>query len=403
MEVKPRVLVVDDDKVALKSVAKRLRAFYDVDTATDGEAGLQRALDLIPDFILLDVEMPGMNGYQVCQQLRQEAVTASTPILFISGRNKLQEKMKGYKAGGDDFIVKPFAAPELMAKLLVLSRFKDHASDLRQKVKSATEVAMTAITGSSEMGQAMTFVEQSYVASDYAALAKAFLHTTANLGLNCTLMFLPGSGPLFFGQQGQVAPLEAELIQRVYGRKRFLDAGSHTLVSYPAVVLLVKNMPLDDQVRYGRLKDLLPSMLGATDSRVKGIETEIALRKQTRDLALGFQVVESTLRGMSDHLKWEQRVVTDIMSRLLEDLETRIPTMGLEEDQEQFLVQRIDRAVEEATRTVNEGAKMGGGFEVVLRLLDQINERQTLILARMSEAEQSISAEGERSAGVELF
>ena len=403
MNAKPRVLVIDDDKIALKSVTKGLSDFYQVDTASNGEEGLAFAHDLVPDFILLDVEMPGLNGYQVCEQLRQQQATSATPILFLSGHDKLQEKIKGYEAGGDDFIVKPFDSAELIAKLLVLSRFKNQESSLSEKVKSATEVAMTALTGSSEMGQAMTFVEQSYVARNYESLAKAFLATTQHLNLNCTLMLMPSTGPLFFNPSGRVAPLEAELIQHIHGSKRFVDAGSRTFINYPAVVLLIKNMPVDNPVHYGRLKDLLPSMMGATDSRVKGIDTEIALRKQTRDLALGFQAVESTLRGMSDHLKREQQVVTDIMRRLLEDLEKRMPTMGLEDDQERFLVQRIDRAVEEATTVVNEGAKMGGAFETVLRLLEHINERQSSILTRIAEAENASNADDDRSSGAELF
>lgn len=142
-------------------------------------------------------------------------------------------------------------------------------------------------------------------------------------------------------------------------------------------------------------------MLGAADARVKAIATEQALRKQSRDLALGVQAVESTLRGMSDQLTREQQLVTDVMRRLQEDLERTIPNMGLEEDQEAFLVQRIDRAVEEATGIVNEGAKMGGAFATVLRLLEHISDRQARILARVRE--DVPAAEDQRSGGSELF
>ena len=402
MQDKPKILVIDDDKVALKSIEKSLSEFYQVETAQSGEAGIARARSLEPDFILLDVEMAGMNGYEVCYALRQDEATRTTPILFLSGRDKLEEKIRGYEAGGDDFIVKPCAAEELIAKLLVLSRFHTQTRALAEKVQSATAAAMTALTGSSEMGMAMTFVEQSYVTADFDSLADAFLRVCDAFGLRVCLALLPSTGHRFYSSSGPVAPLESELILRLRGGDRFVDFGCRTVINYSTAVMLIKNMPLDDSGRYGRLKDLLPSMMGAVDARVKGIDTEQALRKQSRDLALGVQAVESTLRGMSEQLRREQHMVTNVMRHLLDDLEAAIPAMGLDEDQERYLVHRIDQAVEDATQIVNEGARIGGAFDTVLRLLDHITERQAQIMERIAEPLAS-RAEDKRSAGAELF
>jgi two-component system response regulator MprA len=119
--VNGKLLVVEDDEHVRDAVARALRyEGYEVHTATDGNEGLVRAVDVAPDAILLDVLMPGTDGLTVCRRLRERG--DQTPILMLTARHEVTDRVAGLDAGADDYLVKPFALDELLARLRALLR-----------------------------------------------------------------------------------------------------------------------------------------------------------------------------------------------------------------------------------------------------------------------------------------
>ena len=116
--VRQSVLVVDDSNLLRGILREELEAEgFDVHLAEDGPQALEMARDLRPDVILLDVGLPGMDGYEVCRQVKASAATAETPILMITALNELKDKLAGFDAGADDYLTKPFFTKELLARL----------------------------------------------------------------------------------------------------------------------------------------------------------------------------------------------------------------------------------------------------------------------------------------------
>src|ERR1700727_18097 len=116
-----RVLVVDDEVniVELLSVSLKFQGF-EVQTATNGAAALDRARESRPDAVILDVMMPGMDGFGVLRRLREGGIDA--PALFLPARDSLQDKTAGLTLGGDDYVTKPFSLEEVVARLRVILR-----------------------------------------------------------------------------------------------------------------------------------------------------------------------------------------------------------------------------------------------------------------------------------------
>src|SRR5258705_13562779 len=122
-----RVLVVEDEPGLRLTLTDRLTSEgYSVDTASDGEAGLAQAASGAFDLIVLDVMLPRMNGFDVCREVRQRGVT--TPILMLSARGQVVDKVVGLKLGADDYLTKPFETIELMARLEALLRRRPSAA-----------------------------------------------------------------------------------------------------------------------------------------------------------------------------------------------------------------------------------------------------------------------------------
>lgn len=112
------VLVIDDNVTNLKVASEHLRARnFEILTARDGEAGIQRARLAQPDVILLDVQMPGIDGFETCRRLKSDEQTQNIPVIFMTVLTNVEDKLKGFAAGGVDYVPKPFQIEELLARV----------------------------------------------------------------------------------------------------------------------------------------------------------------------------------------------------------------------------------------------------------------------------------------------
>ncbi|MGE7119298.1 response regulator transcription factor [Peribacillus sp. NPDC097264] len=115
-----KVLVVEDNASLLESMRQILEDEYEVDTADNGEDGLFLAQQRIYDIILLDVMLPGMDGFEIIRHMRNAKI--DTSVLFLTAKDSLEDRVRGLELGGDDYLVKPFQAAELKARIRALLR-----------------------------------------------------------------------------------------------------------------------------------------------------------------------------------------------------------------------------------------------------------------------------------------
>jgi response regulator RpfG family c-di-GMP phosphodiesterase len=132
-----KIMVVDDNPTNLKLLEDMLREHgYDVRSFPRGRLALTAVEQEPPDLILLDINMPEMNGYEVCEQLKANAGFCSIPVIFLSALNETEDKVKGFRAGGIDYIAKPFQFEEVQARVethLKLRRAQQAEHDLLEK------------------------------------------------------------------------------------------------------------------------------------------------------------------------------------------------------------------------------------------------------------------------------
>lgn len=117
----PRLLIIEDEYAMRTALAGCLEAAdYRVITADDGEQGLQKAVDEKPDLILLDIMMPKLDGYALCAELRRLGL--ATPVLMLTAKGQVEDRVTGLDAGADDYLIKPFSTDELLARVRALLR-----------------------------------------------------------------------------------------------------------------------------------------------------------------------------------------------------------------------------------------------------------------------------------------
>jgi PAS domain S-box-containing protein len=140
-----RILVVDDSTANLQLLMNLLtKQGYTVYPASDGELALEFVQSTLPDLILLDIKMPGMSGYEVCRRLKANETTHSIPIVFLSALEDERDKVKGFQAGGVDYITKPFQPEEMLARISIHLRVRELTEGLEQEVGERTNELLIA-------------------------------------------------------------------------------------------------------------------------------------------------------------------------------------------------------------------------------------------------------------------
>lgn len=138
MDRKAKVLIVDDNVDTVELLTKRFRADgYETEAALDGEAALRMVPEYMPDLVVLDIMMPKIDGYEVCRRLKEDDATRHIPIVMLTAKSKIPEKVRGLDTGADSYLTKPFDYSELAAAVRSLLARKDATMQMARKEKLA--------------------------------------------------------------------------------------------------------------------------------------------------------------------------------------------------------------------------------------------------------------------------
>ncbi len=172
-----RVLAVEDEPDLLSSLMKALREDgYAVDGAPDGEEGLFKAESYDYDAIVLDIMLPGIDGWELLRRLRK---TKKTPVLMLTARDAVRDRVRGLDTGADDYLVKPFELAELLARLRALIRRA--ASQAESRLRIGDVVIDTAARTVSRRGEEIVLTAREYSLLEYLALHRGKLVTRTML------------------------------------------------------------------------------------------------------------------------------------------------------------------------------------------------------------------------------
>lgn len=134
------ILVIEDDAIVAKTIERCLRGGeYRVQAVNTGIAGLRAARRKKPDLVLLDVMMPGMDGYTVCKEMRDDVFLKEVPIIFLTAKNKVEDKIVGLSVGADDYLGKPFNVDELLLRVKAILRRSYPAGKPAESVPASTD------------------------------------------------------------------------------------------------------------------------------------------------------------------------------------------------------------------------------------------------------------------------
>lgn len=134
------ILIVDDTPVNLQLLSNMLtKQSYKVRLAPNSDLALMNAQAMPPDLILLDIKMPGLSGYEVCEQLKADPRTRDIPVIFISALDQTEDKVKAFRVGGVDYVTKPFQVEEVLARVRTHLKLRELQQQLAERVRTLEE------------------------------------------------------------------------------------------------------------------------------------------------------------------------------------------------------------------------------------------------------------------------
>ena len=366
-----------DDEVSMVRLLERALDNYDVQAFTDS-ADFISGLRVQTDCILLDIQMPGRDGYEVCRLLRAQDATRHTPILFVSGQSDLHHRLQGYAAGADDFITKPFDVDEVRAKVERALLSKEQREILQSSADEARQAAFEAMTHSAEQGEISRFIEQAMGCKSREQLASVLIASLKNFGLNAVVACWSGAECCFVSHAESVRPLESELLRTCREGARIIELEKRMVVNFGHASVLIKNVPWQDTARYGRIKDHLCVLMSSVHARLQSLSTEQQLHQQ-QTLLNALDDVEYALQGLqqrqNDGLNSAQETVQELELELSEEL----LLLNLDPDQERHLTQLVRNHIDQLERLYRTGADVTGPLQPVLQALADIaGQRQTV-------------------------
>ncbi|MBF0368979.1 MAG: response regulator [Magnetococcales bacterium] len=318
MDDRTLIYAVDGDVKCQEFLQKELRETYTIHCMADGRECLERVSQTPPDLILLAVHLPDMEGLALFQQLSADENLPRIPVIFLSPQASLEERVACYHAGGEGYLTKPIHSEELHAKIQLTLKNKSLYDQLKHDALQANEVAMSAMTTSGEMGEVLRFLQDSYACNDHHSLAELVVNTLNQLGLK-GLIRLAGENPETSRHTTSFLPsLEMMILKNIYANRRIMTVGKSTLFTAERTLILVQDMPVEDQETFGRLKDILAMMVESVDARVAALQTRLKLAEREKTLALLLQnqtkESQQAQQRLQDEVQMAQQVALSAMT-----------------------------------------------------------------------------------------
>jgi len=368
-----KLLIVEDD-VTSQLMLKSMLEKYTLTVVDSGEAGIEAAEDT-PDLVILDINLPGIDGYETCRHLRSMEQTRTTPIIFLSSYTDLEDRLQAYGAGGNDYISKPFDVTELHTKIELYCKSVEKQQQTAQDLTTSRNLLMGLQTSTAKIQSISRFIQATLFCHDIDMLFQHFFKTAREIGVGCVLQIHTAEGIETCSSDGTIGTLEHEILKMSSSMDRIHSFGQdRAIFRWGHATLLTRTV--------GDMIDTIALFMDALEAGIKSVESESKLLAQVETLGLQNSLVRDR--------------VTDLFQLMNADLKDAILSLGLvsldqdEEDRLHDLVDNFSQRIDTELKT------LGDNSHIMEKLITELRTPPPELQALMETA----SDEGD---GIDLF
>jgi CheY-like chemotaxis protein len=357
-----KVFAIDDDPLVLEILGEILQPEYVLEIFESAESCFEQ----------LDKGKPGMDGYTFCRQLKDDTRTWDTPITFVSSHDTIEARLQGYDAGGDDFIVKPFAPAEMLRKIKVAQQIIKSKRSIQEQAEASEYLSSLALASMDEGGLVLQFMSKLIGWNSAEEIAAGLLELMQRYKLDGVIQTRSNQGSLTLSKAGANLPLETSVINHVRNMGRIFEFHSRSVHNFERVSLMVNNMPLNDPEFCGRLRDNLSVAAQGADSRLQAIETEEANRRNQAGILDVLASVRETISAMQQAHVQDRAASNALMLALDKDLENSFIHLGMTDNQERRMENLVGDFMKKLVELLDRGEETQEAMQQLGQKLAQL-------------------------------
>jgi CheY-like chemotaxis protein len=361
-----KILVVDDEDMVVAFYEAILAHQYEVHSAKSGEEALEVYTMIMPDLILLDVEMPGINGYDTCRALRQFSVA---PIVFATAHQSMDEQLKAYDAGGDDLLSKPLNPEILLRKVALVIQNKHTQEKLIQEKSSLHNMAMNFLSSIGESGVLLTFARASLTCRNYEDLAQKLVDAIRDFGLEGSIAIRHGGDTTVMTTHGEKTALESAILEKSSTMGRIFQFKRNLVVNYDKISILIPNMTENDDEKNGRIRDNIAIIAEAAEAFCENVDMRQVSMARAESMQIALFEATKTVESIRDKQSQLLMDVRVLLHGLTDKVESSYSFLGTTQSQEKTISSAMNDSVQRILEVLAVGNQINEQFASVVSTL----------------------------------
>ncbi len=377
MTDKPFVIfVVDDDPLMRMVIVEQLGNHqYEIHEFNNGAECLAAVDEFQPNLILMDIEMPGQNGFEVCRAIRADDYD-EVQIMFVSAHEDLDSLLAAFDAGGNDFIPKSAPKDVLLRKVAMAIEAEQQKKQLKAQLSYAQKTAFTAMSSLGETGLVLQFLRSSFQCLDLGQLGKLLCETLKQFGVTGLVRLTDVSGESDFRADHHCTALENSILTYAAKLGRISQSGDRLVMNYPHITLLATGLDTEDPDTIGRLRDHLAIIAEGAGVRIDGMNIEQQRLLQAKARMQDVKELAELLGEIETYQHANHMLLENLTEQHYADMEIAFVHLGLTDSQESLLHEIVGRLTEQLTQLFENDSRLA------LRLNQIVDKQKQLLNAQ---------------------
>ncbi len=327
---RPSVLVVDDDQFAHTCLSRLLSSKYEVTVAESGPEALSLLGTAKPDLILIEADLPGIDGYETCRRIREQS---NVPIIFVSGSDQVEALLQAFDSGGDDYVTKPFNDRVLARKVDLAIEVGTERKRLLLERAQEKALTHTLLSAMGESAMLLKFMKDILKCNDFHSLTSKITETVAEFGLHCCVQIRHEFLTLTHATRGEATPMEISVMNHVLKMGRIVQFKKRMAVNFDNLSIVIMNMP-EDEEQCGRIRDNLVILCDGAQALVDYIGKQFSALHEKEDIMGESAKAHDCLVELKELQLNYQTSIQVLLHDFINHVETEYQAMDLVADQE---------------------------------------------------------------------
>ena len=336
----------------------------------NNEADCLQALgDKRYQLVLADMTCSSIAVADLCQKIK---ASFEIPVIFVSSIDNNEERLAAYDCGADDYLAIDDLKTELHGRLERIIINKIANDQLKMQLAQANEMAFIAMSDTSDLGVNIQFLLDVNRCNNIDELGMRLFQALKSYGISCSLQLRSQFAIKNMEANGMAKSLESKLLSEMKGQGRYVDFGHRSVMNYESVSLLVKNMPIEDEKKYGAIKDNVFSLLQGTDARIQALDTleNLALEK---NLVRGLTIkMKDLMSSVDESYQGVMKDIAGVVEDMADSIEASMQYLGMDEVQEKSLQTTIENSISNTNKIFSDGLRLDKDLHQFLVHIDTL-------------------------------